>query len=188
MGGTNKSYWREDTAKSPTESIFTYYDGTTARYGQWDLYHYKPGDYPVVDQTTGICTSRANHDSEYSAQGPERVDESYTVKTKAGWYTAAASFSNTVLAASGGQTALITVSAQSVGVAGNSITATGNGTSTIATLFTSDPVDIPIGSNQVPALNVDITLTGGHDNVEYKQWNSTAGAQINRPDGNSDWP
>tara|TARA_R110002051_G_scaffold97730_1_gene167906 strand:+ start:166 stop:663 length:498 start_codon:yes stop_codon:yes gene_type:complete len=93
------------------------------------------------------------------------------VKTKDGVYTPkAASFSNTVVAASGGQTSLITASAQNIGFAGNSLSATGDGVSDITTLFTGKPVDIPIGSNQVPVLSADIILTGGISSVEYLEW------------------
>lgn len=95
-----------------------------------------------------------------------------TTKTKDGVYKpTAASFSNTVEAASGGRTSLITVSAQNVGFAGNSLSAIGDGVSDITTLFTAQPVDIPIGSNQVPVLSADIILTGGISSVEYKEWN-----------------
>lgn len=91
MAGTSKAYWRKKGTPTKTVVTHTFGDGSQITYNQYDLYTYNPGNYPVVDQTTGVCTSRPGSDSEYFGQeraghpaggGPGRTNESYTDETQ----------------------------------------------------------------------------------------------------------
>lgn len=63
MAGTNKSYHRNGSTSYTTQSRINS-TGKTETYRQYDVYIYGPGD------------------SQYYAQGPERVNQSTTTKTR----------------------------------------------------------------------------------------------------------
>ena len=72
MAGTSKSYLRKTHAQQIAGTYTTThpdYPGKTMTVVP--QFTYNPGDYPVVDATTGRCISRANSDEEFFAQSSD---------------------------------------------------------------------------------------------------------------------